>query len=100
MKLSDKLFYTIMHLLPPRDKAVSVMKCRNCGKLRLMGDLHNEKRRHCPRCNGSAVIVPKDFSFRDKMDYLWAALFRRKVLLFGIDEGVHWDRDNPGMEVQ
>lgn len=89
MKLSDKVFYTIMHLLPPRGKEVAVLKCRQCGKLRTLGDIHDPKTRACPKCNAQQVVVPQTFTFRNKVDYLWAALFRRKKLLFGIDEGMH-----------
>jgi hypothetical protein len=90
MKEKTGLFFEILRRLPPKDLKFEVLRCRNCGRIRLMGEVYGGPTKYpCPKCNGTKFIAPNRFGFKDKVFILWAAFFRRKDLLSGAAEGRH-----------
>ena len=84
MKIFDRLYWGLVHLIPPRGVVVEWFQCTKCGKIRLHGELHDGQRSSCPKCNGTKHSVPKRWK---KGKLLWCMLFRRKDLLFGVGDG-------------
>jgi hypothetical protein len=46
-------------------------------------------RASCPKCGSLRVKAPKPPSARTLLKYIFVAIFRRKDLLHGLDEGRH-----------
>lgn len=81
-------FDKIIGLIPPRGVTIEVFRCFNCGRLRTMGEIHDDIRhpdKKCRRCGSTRVspVTPRRFQ------QLRLALFHRHDLLYGLKDGKH-----------
>ncbi len=86
--LIARLVIWLIDKIPPRGAEIETYLCVNCSRVRLMGELHssNPHKMYCAKCGSNRVRVPKKIPvFR----LLFCTIFRRKDLLWGLEEGFH-----------